>query len=269
MPSRVTPATANIMLITLSPAKTLNYEPQALTREFTTPRLLQHSQRIINDMQRLNADEIAGLMGVSDKIADLTYDRFQSWVTPFTKTNAKQAVLAFQGQAYTGMDAAQWSPDDFVASQDMLRILSGLYGILRPLDLMQAYRLEMGTRVMIEKEKNLYSFWGATLTDLLNSDLADTNSDTLINLASNEYFKAIKKKDLNAQIITPAFKEERDGGFKMISFFAKVARGQMTSYIIRNRLTDPEQIKYFDKDGYKFNPAESNETDWVFTRKSA
>ena len=134
---------------------------------------------------------------------------------------------------------------------------------------MQAYRLEMGTRVTIEKEKNLYSFWGSTLTDLLNSDLADTNSDTLINLASNEYFKAIKKKDLNAQIITPAFKEERDGGFKMISFFAKVARGQMTSYIIRNRLTDPEQIKHFDKDGYKFNPAESNETDWVFTRKSA
>ncbi|HIA62851.1 MAG TPA: peroxide stress protein YaaA [Planctomycetes bacterium] len=257
------------MLITLSPAKTLNYEPQSLTCEFTTPRLLEHSQRIINDMQRFNADEIAGLMSVSDKIADLTYDRFQSWETPFTKANAKQAVLAFQGQAYAGMDAAEWSPDDFIASQDVLRILSGLYGILRPLDLMQAYRLEMGTRVSIEKEKNLYLFWGSTLTDLLNSDLADTNSDTLINLASHEYFKAINKKELNAQIITPAFKEEREGAFKMISFFAKVARGQMTSYIIRNRLTDPEQIKQFDKDGYKFNPSESNDTDWVFTRKSA
>ena len=257
------------MLITLSPAKTLNYEPQSLTCEFTTPRLMDHSQRIINDMQRFNADEIAGLMGVSDKIANLTYDRFQSWATPFTKKNSKQAVLAFQGQAYDGMDAAEWNPDDFLASQDMLRILSGLYGILRPLDLMQAYRLEMGTRVSIANEKNLYSFWGSILTDLLNSDLADTNSDTLINLASHEYFKAINKKELNAQIITPAFKEEREGAFKMISFFAKVGRGQMTSYIIRNRLTDPEQIKQFDKDGYKFNPSESNDTDWVFTRKSA
>ena len=127
----------------------------------------------------------------------------------------------------------------------------------------------MGTRVSIEKEKNLYSFWGSTLTDLLNADVNDTNSDTLINLASHEYFKAIKKKELNAQVITPAFKEERDGTFKMISFFAKVARGQMTSYIIRNRFTDPEQIKGFNKDGYKFNPSESNDTDWVFTRKSA
>jgi len=257
------------MLITLSPAKTLNYEPQALTCEFTTPRLLEHSQRIINNMQRFNADEIAGLMGVSDKIADLTYTRFQSWVTPFTTDNAKQAVLAFKGQAYDGMDAAEWSPDDFIASQGVLRILSGLYGVLRPLDLMQAYRLEMGTGVSIEEEKNLYLFWGSTLTDLLNSDLAETNSDTLINLASHEYFKAIKKKEINAQIITPAFKEERDGAFKMISFFAKVARGQMTSYIIRNRLTNPEQIKRFDKDGYKFNQSESTDTDWVFTRKSA
>jgi cytoplasmic iron level regulating protein YaaA (DUF328/UPF0246 family) len=129
--------------------------------------------------------------------------------------------------------------------------------------------LEMGTRVSIEEEKNLYLFWGSTLTDLLNSDLAETNSDTLINLASHEYFKAIKKKEINAQIITPAFKEERDGAFKMISFFAKVARGQMTSYIIRNRLTNPEQIKRFDKDGYKFNQSESTDTNWVFTRKSA
>jgi cytoplasmic iron level regulating protein YaaA (DUF328/UPF0246 family) len=220
-------------------------------------------------MQRFNADEIAGLMGVSDKIADLTYDRFQSWVTPFTKANAKQAVLAFQGQAYAGMDAGEWSPSDFIASQDILRILSGLYGILRPLDLMQAYRLEMGTRVSIEKEKNLYLFWGSTLTDLLNSDLADTNSDTLINLASHEYFKAINKKELKAQIITPAFKEERDGAFKMITFFAKVARGQMTSYIIKNRLTCPEQIKQFDTDGYRFNKKLSTDDQWMFTRKAA
>lgn len=257
------------MLITLSPAKTLNFDPQQLTCEHSTPRLLKQSRVIIKEIKQYTADEIGALMGVSDELAKLNHQRFKVWKTPFTPQTAKQAILAFQGQAYDGLDAENWSTSDFTASQDYLRILSGLYGILRPLDLMQAYRLEMGTRMAIGADKNLYAFWGSRLTTQLNADLKETGSETLVNLASNEYFKAVQHKDIHARIVTPSFKEERDGGYKMISFFAKVARGQMTSYIIKNRLTCPEQIKDFNTDGYRYNKHLSTDDQWTFTRKSA
>ena len=193
-------------------------------------------------MQTYDVSGLETLMGVSSAIAETNVNRFEQWKTPFTPNNAKQAVLAFKGQVYDGLKAWEMSKQDLHTSQRYLRILSGLYGVLKPLDLMQAYRLEMGTKVSIAGSKNLYDFWGNQITEQLNNDLAEHKDDILINLASNEYFKAVKKNNLNARIITPNFKEERDGGYKMITFYAKVARGLMTRFIIENAFDDPEMI---------------------------
>ncbi len=257
------------MLITLSPAKTLDFEPQSIVSDFTIPELLKESRQIIKEMRTFDAEGLEELMGVSSEIAETNVKRFKQWKTPFNADNAKQAVLAFKGQVYDGLKAWEMPQQDLQTSQNYLRILSGLYGILRPLDLMQAYRLEMGTRVGIAGSKNLYDFWGDKITDQLNLALSDLGYDTLINLASNEYFKAVKKKNLQARIITPNFREERDGGFKMITFYAKVARGLMTRFIIENKLEDPEMIKTFDVEGYRFNPDLSDDANWIFTRKSS
>ncbi|MBA63009.1 MAG: hypothetical protein CMJ76_11645 [Planctomycetaceae bacterium] len=256
------------MLITLSPAKTLNFDPQSIISDYSTPVLLKESRKIIKTMQSYDASSLEVLMGVSSAIAETNVKRFKQWKAPFTTNNAKQAILAFKGQVYDGLKAWEMSEQDLQTSQRYLRILSGLYGVLKPLDLMQAYRLEMGTKVSISGSKNLYDFWGEQITEQLNNDLAEHDYDILINLASNEYFKAVQKKNLKARIITPNFKEERDGGYKMITFYAKVARGLMTRFIIENALDDPEIIKTFDVDGYRFNPELSTESDWIFTRKS-
>ncbi|MFL2867039.1 MAG: peroxide stress protein YaaA [Pirellulaceae bacterium] len=257
------------MLITLSPAKTLNFEPQSILKESTTPTFLKESRKIIKEMRTYDTAGLEVLMGTSTAIAETNVKRFKDWKTPFTSKNAKQAVLAFKGQVYDGLKAWEMNKQDLQTSQRYLRILSGLYGLLKPLDLMQAYRLEMGTKVSIAGSKNLYDFWGDQITEEINRDLNEYGYNTLVNLASNEYFKVVKKKNVQARIITPNFKEERDGGYKMITFYAKVARGLMTRFIIENAFDDPEMIKTFDVDGYRFNPKLSTENEWIFTRKSS
>lgn len=254
------------MLITISPAKTLDMEPADAGLEHTKPRMLKQSKELISYLAELSELDISELMKVSSKIASLNFDRYQAWKTPFTVRNAKQCVLAFRGDVYTGLDADTLNKNDLKRAQKQLRILSGLYGVLRPMDLMQAYRLEMGTRLETDKGKNLYEFWGSSITEQLNRDLKEEKTDTLINLASNEYFKAVKQKEFNGRIITPVFKELRGDTFKVVGIHAKKARGLMTRYIIKNRLKDPEDIKAFTEAGYMFSPAMSSENEWVFTR---
>lgn len=254
------------MLIVVSPAKTLDYESKPKTKISTQPDYLADSQQLINRLKRYSPLDVAELMKVSMKIADLNVDRYAKWKKPFTEKNAKQAVLAFKGDVYTGLEADTFNSQDFKFAQEHLRILSGLYGLLRPLDLMQAYRLEMGTRLENDRGKNLYEFWGTTITDGLNKQLKKIKSDSLINLASNEYFKSVKPKSLNAQIITPAFKERKNGEYKMIGIYAKKARGMLSRYIIKNCLSRPEDIQAFTEDGYRFNKKLSTASNWVFTR---
>ena len=255
------------MLIVVSPAKTLDYETPSKTKVFTLPDYLDNSQELISRLRQLSSLDISELMKVSTNIADLNFDRYESWNKSFTEKNAKQAVLAFKGDVYTGLNAETFNAKDFNFAQKHLRILSGLYGLLRPLDLMQPYRLEMGTRLDTDRGKNLYEFWGSTITEGLNAQLKKTKSGALINLASNEYFKAVKAKQLNSEIITPAFKEFKDGDYKMIGIYAKKARGMLSRYIIKHRLTDPEDIKAFDEEGYTFSKKLSKGNTWVFSRK--
>ena len=255
------------MLIVVSPAKTLDYETPPKTKINTIPDYLDDSQQLINRLRRFSSLDIAELMKVSKKIADLNFDRYEAWNKKFTEKNAKQAALAFKGDVYTGLDAETFSAADFKFAQKHFRILSGLYGLLRPLDLMQPYRLEMGTKLETDRGKNLYEFWGSTITEGLNKQLKKSKSKHLINLASNEYFKAVKPKELDAEIITPEFKEFKNGDYKMIGIYAKKARGMLSRYIIKNKLTDPEDIKSFNDEGYKFNKKLSNGNKWVFTRK--
>jgi len=257
------------MLIVISPAKKLDYESEPKTRQFTTPDYLDQSQLLINRMRDFSSLDISELMHVSSKIAELNFERYEQWTADFTPKNAKQALLAFKGDVYTGMDAESFNSADFKFAQKHLRILSGLYGLLRPLDLMKAYRLEMGTRLETLRGKNLYEFWGETITEGLNKQLKKIKSDVLINLASNEYFKSVKPKLLNAEIITPAFKEYKNGDYKMIGIYAKKARGMLSRFIIKNKITDPQQIKEFVQDGYRFNKKLSNANNWVFTRKTS
>lgn len=257
------------MLIVISPAKTLDFESPANTKSKTIPEFLDNSQRLIEALRELSPADISGLMGVSDKIANLNFDRFLNWHTPFDTNNAKQAVLAFKGDVYTGLNAAEFNAAQFKFAQKHLRILSGLYGMLRPLDLMQPYRLEMGTKFANERGKNLYEFWGDTITEALNRQLKRSKSNVLLNLASNEYFKVLQPKAINADIITPVFKDLKGGKYKIISFYAKKARGLMSAYIIKNQLDDVENIKRFDSEGYRYNALMSTAREWAFTRDHA
>lgn len=255
------------MLLLISPAKTLDFETPAPTAEFTQADFLKESKLLINELRALAPHDISNLMSISDKLGLLNFDRFANWKTPFKPTNAKQALFAFQGDVYMGMQAENFSADDLQFAQQHLRILSGLYGLLRPLDLMQAYRLEMGTSFANSRGKNLYEFWGDTITKAINKQLKELDSRVLINLASNEYFGAVKPKLVKAEIITPVFKDQKNGQYKIISFFAKKARGMMSAYIIQNRITDPEAIKQFDVAGYYFDAASSSKYEWVFKRE--
>jgi cytoplasmic iron level regulating protein YaaA (DUF328/UPF0246 family) len=255
------------MLIVISPAKTLDYETPPKTKVFTTPDYLEHSQRLINRLRNFSSLDLSDLMKVSAKIADLNFGRYESWKKPFTVKNAKQSILAFKGDVYTGLDAETFKAAEFKFAQNHLRVLSGLYGLLRPLDLMQPYRLEMGTKLKTDVGKNLYEFWGSDITEGLNLQLKKIKSKYLINLASNEYFKSVKVNELDAEIITPAFKEFKNGDYKMIGIYAKRARGLLSRYIIQNKLSDPEDIKSFCEDGYRYNKKLSKGSNWVFTRK--
>ena len=257
------------MLIVISPAKTLDYTTPPTTKTYTHPTLLEHSQELIDQLRVLSPSNIGKLMGISDKLAGLNAARFESWHQPFTPENAKQAVLAFKGDVYTGLAAETLKAKELTFAQNHLRILSGLYGLLKPLDLMQAYRLEMGTKFANSRGKDLYSFWGNIITDQLSQELASTNDNTLINLASNEYFKSIKTSKLEADIITPIFKDLKNGQYKIISFYAKKARGMMVRYIIDNQITNPAGMKKFNYGGYTFRKDMSDNHTWTFTRDHA
>lgn len=256
------------MLIVISPAKSLDFESNIPSIRTTKPRFLAQSQQITDQIKKLAPQDVASLMKLSDKLALLNYDRFQAFQTPFTKKNARAAVFAFRGDVYQGLDADSLSQDDLSFAQNHLRILSGLYGVLRPLDLIQAYRLEMGTKFESKLGKNLYDFWDVSLHQSIAKELAKNESPILINLASNEYFKSIKAKQLSQQIITPVFRDFKNDQYKVISFFAKKARGLMSRYIIQNRIDQPEALKDFRLSGYKFSKRLSNDSEFVFTRKA-
>lgn len=254
------------MIIVISPAKTLNFDTPAATKKFSQPAFLDDSSILIDQLKTLEPDQIGQLMSISSKLATLNSNRYYEWKRPFNLKNAKQAMYAFKGDVYTGLDAETLNSDDVDFAQDHLRILSGLYGVLRPLDLMQPYRLEMGTQLKNVRGNNLYEFWGDTIAEAINQDLQKQKSEVLINLASNEYFKSIRTDKLNARIITPVFKDQKNGVYKIISFYAKKARGLMSRYIIQNKLLTAEEIKKFDVAGYYFNESASGENEWVFLR---
>lgn len=253
------------MLFVISPAKNLDFETPAATQSASQPRYLAQSELLIEQLQALSVQEVASLMKLSDKLAGLNLSRFQSWSPPFNAKNAKQAALAFNGDVYTGLDASTLDKAGFDFAQKHLRILSGLYGVLKPLDYIQPYRLEMGTKLANAKGSNLYDFWGEQLKVSLEEEPALADK-VLINLASNEYFKAVKAKQLNARIITPVFKDAKNGQYKIISFYAKKTRGLMSRYIIDHKIQQPEQIKAFDNGGYQFSESQSIDDEWVFLR---
>lgn len=254
------------MLMVISPAKTLDYETKPATERFTQPEHLDHAQELIAQLRDFTPAQIAELMHLSDKLAGLNAARFGSWHPDFTPENAKQALLAFKGDVYTGLNAEDFSDADFDFAQAHLRMLSGLYGVLRPLDLMQPYRLEMGTKLTNARGKDLYAFWGERISGWLNQALADQGDDVLLNLASNEYFGAVKRKALNARIIDTEFKDLKNGQYKIISFYAKKARGLMARYVIKERLTNPEGLKDFSYQGYRYCAEQSKTNSLVFLR---
>jgi len=254
------------MLVTIiSPAKKLDYSPVEKNIDSTIPSLLEHSNELIKDLKSLNPQEVSSLMSLSDKLGALNYERFQEWKTPFTKSNSKQAILAFKGDVYQGLDAESLSETELIWAQKHVRILSGLYGILKPMDLMQPYRLEMGTKFATKRGQNLYDFWNSIITEELNKNFSSDNTN-LLNLASNEYFKSINVSELKANVISPVFMDKKNGKYKIISFFAKKARGLMTRYVIKNRIKDITDIQNFEEGGYFFNEAMSEDNKPVFCR---
>ncbi|NJL13563.1 MAG: peroxide stress protein YaaA [Microscillaceae bacterium] len=254
------------MIILISPAKTLDFESPSPVDMPTAPGLLSESHQLVEVLRQKSPQELAQLMSLSPKLAQLNYERFQTWGHSLPSQQAKVALYAFQGDVYQGLAAAQFSEPDRQFAQKHLRILSGLYGLLRPLDLIQPYRLEMGTALEVGKAKNLYEFWGARITEAVRAALAETSSKALINLASQEYFKAIQPRQVGVPVITPVFKELRGDKYQIVSFFAKKARGLMSAYLIRNRLTEPAALQGFAEEGYAFAPGLSDDKKWVFTR---
>lgn len=252
------------MKIVISPAKSLNFESQLPTKTFTEPQFLKEANTIQKTLKKQKPKQLMDLMSISEKLADLNWERNQAWETPFTPENARPAIFAFDGDVYTGLDAYTIPTEKMDDLQDKLRILSGLYGLLKPLDLMQAYRLEMGTSIKIGTKKNLYEFWKKTITKTLNEELKD--DELFLNLASNEYFKAVDAKTLKATVITPEFKDYKDGKLKMISFFAKKARGLMVRYIIDKNAETIDDLKGFNYEGYAFDANLSKGNKLVFTR---
>lgn len=257
------------MLSVISPAKTLDFETPPTTTKVTQPDFLKQSQALIDILRDYSPQQISELMGISDKLAGLNAARFEEWQPPFTLSNAKPAAQAFQGDVYSGLKAESFSEAENRYAQSHLRILSGLYGLLRPLDLIQPYRLEMGTKLSNSAGKDLYTYWKPTLTPTLNEAIAGSGSKVLVNLASNEYFKAVDAKQLDARVITPVFKDEKNGTFKIISFYAKKARGLMSAWLIQQQINEPDQLRAFDVAGYRFDASSSQGDTFVFTRKEA
>ncbi len=254
------------MLAIISPAKTLDFDSPAPTRKHTQPMFLQESGELIGQLREFAPPDLADLMGISSKLAELNVDRYASWNPPFTRSNARQAVLAFKGDVYLGLDAYDYTERDFTWAQKHVRILSGLHGLLKPLDLIQPYRLEMGTRLQNRRGSSLYDFWEDKITAALNEAIAAQKQPLLVNLASNEYFKAVDASRIDARIVTPTFKDLSRGRYRFLSFFAKKARGLMTSYIVKNRVSTLKALKAFDWQGYRYCKAQSSANDWVFLR---
>lgn len=252
------------MKIIISPAKSLDFETPVITSLHTQPQFLEESVKLNKKLKTLSRKKIAEFMGVSKDLAELNYQRNQDWSLPFTPENAKQAVFAFTGEVYRGIDMTTLAVDKLPVLQDRLRILSGLYGLLKPLDLMQPYRLEMGKKLKVGRKENLYKFWGDSLAEALNDEMAD--DELFINLASSEYFKAVNQKVLKVPMITPVFKDFKNGQYKTIMTFAKKARGLMVRYIVENNIQDLDGIKTFNTEGYAFDANLSTETELVFTR---
>lgn len=252
------------MKIIISPAKSLNFDIQVNTNIFTQNEFANESKKLVNKLKKMSKSKLAELMKLSPQLTDLNYSRYKNWELPFTTSNAKQAGFVFTGEVYRGLDFETLPENKVLIAQEKLRILSGLYGILKPLDLIQPYRLEMGTKLIYNsKTENLYKFWDNKITDYLNKEL---NNGVLVNLASKEYFKVIKTKQLNGKIITCNFKDYKNGSYKTIMTYAKNARGKMARFIINNNINNQEEIKTFDLDGYIYNPSLSLENEYIFTR---
>ena len=257
------------MITLLSPAKDLATEVPKGIKPLTQPVLLEHSAPLVDKLRALSAKKLAELMDLSEKLAELNHERYQRWALPFTAANARPAAFVFNGEAYRGLDARTLAADDLRFAQHHLRILSGLYGILRPLDLIQDHRLEMGTKLPVKRSKDLYAYWGDRITDRLAADLQDSGSDVVVNLASTEYFKAVRAAQLKARVITPIFKDRTPAGYRMVMVFAKHQRGAMARHILQHRLMQPEALKDYTGDGYRYAPEESTADQWVFLRDKA
>ncbi|TNE46241.1 MAG: peroxide stress protein YaaA [Deltaproteobacteria bacterium] len=255
------------MLVILSPAKTLDYQSPLPTQTFTQPQFSEQAHQLVEILRDYDVDGIRKLMSVSEKIATLNVDRYESYEPEFSTENARQALLTFNGDSYIGFDLESYSEEDFAYAQDHLRTLSGLYGLLRPLDLMQPYRLEMGTKLPNPKGKNLYQFWGTQIADALNEALEAQGDDILVNLASNEYFKSVDRKALKATVVQPVFRDYKKGEYKLIAIYAKKARGFMADWILRSRAETIDDLKQFTGEGYVFSPSESTDTELVYLRK--
>ena len=253
------------MIIVLSPAKSLNLEEISQERH-SLPEMQTEANKLSKIMKKMNADDLKKLMGVSDQLAVENVKRYKSFKVRSTLKNAKRAINMFNGDVYRGLSSHDFEDGDYDFAQEHIRILSGLYGLLKPMDLIQPYRLEMGSRIETEHGKSLYAFWNNKITNKLNQSLKKSNSETLVNLASDEYFKSIKQDKLKADVLHIKFKELRDGKLKFLSYNAKVARGLMTRYIIKNRITNPEEMKGFDYEGYGFSEENSSDNLWMFIR---
>lgn len=253
------------MLIVLSPAKSLDLETPPTTSLHSTPDFLDHSAQLIARMRQFSPAEVGSLMGISDALSALNVARYASWTPQLD--DARQAIMAFNGDVYAGFEARSLQPAQLDYAQSRVRILSGLYGLLRPLDLIHPHRLEMGTRLSTARGKDLYAFWGDTITNGLNRTAKEQGAKVLVNLASEEYFKSVKPRQLDVPVIAPVFEDWKNGKYKIISFYAKRARGMLARYAAVNQIRDPEQLKQFDVDGYAYVPQASNDTSWVFRRK--
>ena len=254
------------MLVTLSPSKGQDFEEPALSKKYTKPADLKDSELLIKELRKIKSKQLQEMMDISENIAELNVDRYKTFKTPFTTKNAKQAIFAFKGDVYSGLELSSFDEDDYAYAQDHLRILSGLYGCLRPLDLIQPYRLEMKTKLKNKRGDNLYQFWDDRITRSINKELKKQKEAVLVNLASNEYFKSVKPKQLEGRLLNINFKETKNGKTRVVAIFAKRARGMMADYIIRNRIENPEDLKKFRLGGYKFNKDLSDDKQWTFER---
>ena len=254
------------MITVLSPSKTLNEDPELITKEYSIPEFLERSEVLVEKLREFSPSEMGKLMDINPKLSEVNVERYLQWKLPFDTTNSDRALLMFKGEVFNGLKAETLNEDDLLYAQDHLRILSGLYGILKPLDLMQPYRLEMGTSLEIDHWKNLYDYWDNRITEKINEEMGSQDEKVLLNLASDEYFKVLDPSKIDARILKCQFKEERDGKLKFITIYGKKARGLMTRFIIQNKIDRAEDLKAFDLDCYHYNDEHSSDDTWMFSR---